>query len=230
MYTPAQLTSVEYSIISNAVFTDKSFWDDGLMATYKGKDLRFDLAVVKGLGPNLLTSAFAATNPLGLANSNQDYVARLEVPLFDAQLALGASYYYGTHFTTAGTQAFLAPKSWFGVHAKWKGAPKTYDVEAEIISRLAGDLSAGEAVGITGQADVWAAPDLQPFLLYEYYENHLATAASASRVGGGVNWYPRTVPALRLTLEVLGEGTGLVSADPTQLTSGKTILQTQVVF
>lgn len=230
MYLPSQLVGVEYSMISNAVFTDKTFWDDGLMATYKGKELRFDLAVVKGLGPNLLTSTFVASNPLGLANANQDYMARVEAPLFEGQLALGASYYYGTHFTTPGTQAFLAPKSWFGIHAKWKGAPKTYDVEAEFIGREAGDLSTGEAAGVNAQADAWAAADLQPFLLYEYFENHLAPAASASRVGGGVNWYPRTLPALRLTLEIIGEGSGLVSADPTQLTSGKSILQTQVTF
>lgn len=138
MYLPSQLVGVEYSIISGAVFGDKSSWDDGLMATYKGKDLRFDLAAVKGLGPNLLTSAYVGTNPLGLANANQDYVGRVEVPLFDQQLTLGASYYYGTHFSAPGTQGFLAPKSWFGIHAKWKGAPKTYDLEAEFIGRETG--------------------------------------------------------------------------------------------
>ncbi|HVZ81432.1 MAG TPA: hypothetical protein VHE12_11655 [bacterium] len=230
MYLPSQLTGVEYSIISGAVFGDKSSWDDGLMATYKGKDLRVDLAVVKGLGPNLFTAAYAATTPLGLSTSNQDYLGRVEVPLFEGQLALGASYYYGTHFSTPGTQGFLAPKSWFGVHAKWKGAPKTYEVEAEFIGRETGTLSAGEAAGVNIQADAWAVPDLQPFVLYDYFENHLTPAASASRMGGGVNWYPRTLPALRLTLEVVGEGTGLVSADPSHLTSGKTILQTQVTF
>lgn len=225
MYLPTQLTSVEYAMVSNAVFGgEKSFWDDGLMATYKGKDIRVDLSAVKGLGPNLFTL------PLGLSNSNQDYVGRVEGTLADGQLTLGASYYYGTHFIAPGTQAFLAPKNWIGVHAKWKGAGKSYGVEGEIISRKNGDLSASEAFGTAAQADVWAAADLQPFLLYEYFENYLAPASSASRMGGGVNWYPQTAGALRLTLEVIGEGTGAISADPSHLTSGKTILQTQVTF
>jgi hypothetical protein len=177
-----------------------------------------DLAAVKGLGPNLFTA------PLNLSSPNQDYCARLEVPLFDGLLAFGASYYYGTHFTTPGTQAFASPKNWFGAHAKLKGLPKTYDFEFEWITRDS------EMFGINGQAAFWISANLQPFLLYEYVENHLKASLSTGRMGGGMNWYPRTAGPLRITLETVGESLGMAAGDPFRLTSGKTILQTQVVF
>jgi len=218
MVTPPQLTSVEYSSISSAVFTDKTFWDDGLMATYKGKAFRLDVAAVKGLGPNLFTA------PFNLSSPNQDYLGRLEVPLFDGQLTLGASYYYGTHFTTAGTQAFSTAKNWFGAHAKWKGLPKTYDLEFEWITRES------EMFGINGQAAFWLFANIQPFVLYEYVENHQKESLSTGRMGGGFNWYPKTAGPLRITLETIGESQGYWAGDPFHLSSGKTILQTQVTF
>ncbi|GEM_PF-5185478 len=223
MYNPAQLLSVEYSTINNGTFAQKNFWDSGLMATYKGKDFRFDLAAIKGQGPNLFTAALATgATPLGVLNSNQDYVGRLEIPI-GSNFSVGGSYYYGF-------QTLALVKNWFGAFLKWKGDAKTWDAEAEFISRDNTDLSTNEVVGINAQADIWLGDSIQPFLLYEYVENHLTPASSSGRMGGGINWYPRTVGALRMTLEAVGEGAGYVSADPTQPTSGKVILQTQVIF
>lgn len=223
MYTPPQLLSVEYSTIDGGTFASKNFWDSGLMATYKTKDFRLDLATVKGQGPNLFTAALATgSTPLGVLSSNQDYVGRLEIPL-GGNFSFGGSYYYGF-------QTLSAVKNWFGAFLKWKGDPKTWDAEAEFISRDNLDLSANEAVGINAQVDVWAGDSFQPFLLYEYVENHLTPASSSGRMGGGINWYPRTASALRLTLEAVGERAGYLAADPTQANSGKVILQTQVTF
>lgn len=223
MYSPTQLLSVEYSTINNGTFTQPNFWDSGLMATYKNKDFRLDLAAIKGQGPNLFTSGLATGNtPLGVLNSNQDYVGRLEIPI-GSNLSLGGSYYYGY-------QKSQWLKNWFGAFLKWKGDAKTWDAETEFISRDSADLSTNEVVGINAQADVWVGDNFQPFLLYEYVENHLTPSLSSGRMGGGINWYPRTVSALRMTLEAVGEGAGYVAADPTQPTSGKVILQTQVVF
>lgn len=221
MSVPQMLTGVEYSTISNAIFTSTSFWDEGLMGTYKGKAFKLDLAAIKGLGPN----RFAGTAPFGLFNMSQDYCGRLEVPLMDGQILIGGSYYYGYHFTGAGgTAAFSVAKNFFGAFFKLKGLPKTYELEGEWISRES------EMFGVNAVGSFWLSANVQPFLLYEYVENHVTGTASTGRMGGGLNWYPRTAGPLRITLEVVGERAGYLAGDPASLNSGKSVLQTQVIF
>jgi len=223
MYTPPQLTGVEYSHATGRVFGSTSFWDAGLMATYKGKLFRFDAATVKGLGPNQFAGPFNLS-------TNQDYCARLEIPLMDGQLNVGGSYYYGKHFTTPGAQGFTIPRHWFGAFFKLKGLPKTYEVEAEILSRNVEDLSVGEMFGVSAMASFWLTGSLQPFLIYEYAENRLTWTAATGRMGGGIHWFPVMGGPVRLTLEMVGESFGLHAASPSWLSNGKTVLQTQVVF
>ncbi|HJT25289.1 MAG TPA: porin, partial [bacterium] len=177
MYTPNQLLGVEYATINNGTFSQTNFWDSGLMSTYKDKDFRLDVAAIKGQGPNLFITT-PASSPLALLNSNQDYVGRLEIFL-GQNLSVGGSYYYGL-------QKSSAIKNWFGAFLKWKGDPKTWDAEAEFISRDNANLSVNETFGVNAQVGVWAGDSFQPFLLYEYVENHLTPASSSGRMGGGI--------------------------------------------
>ena len=117
-----------------------------------------------------------------------------------------------------------------GGHIKLKGLPKTYAVETEFIARENEMLTVNEMFGINTVGSYWISSNCQPFLLYEYVENHITGTASTSRMGGGINWYPRTAGPVRLTLEAVGESPGYASGDPMKLNSGKAVLQTQIVF
>jgi len=226
MYAPPQLTSAEYSTVSGRTFGSTSFWDAGLMATYKGKLFRLDVATVKGLGPN----QFGPAPNVFTLSTNQDYCARLEVPLMDGQLVVGGSYYYGKHFVAPGTQGFLIPRHWFGAFFKLKGLPKTYEIETEFISRNTEGFYVGERLGVSALASFWLTGNLQPFVLYEFVEDRPAYASSTGRMGGGINWFPVMGGPVRLTLEMIGESFGLHAASPSWLSNGKTVLQTQVIF
>ncbi len=219
MYTPTQLVSVDYSTINKGLFGtgggSAGFWDDGLMATLNLKPLRLDFAAVEGLGPNQL---FNPPSGFGLRD-HLDYCGRLEFSLGDGRLLLGASYYYGTLFTTPGTQEFAKALSFTGFHLKVLGGPRDFALEGEFIQR------SEQRFGVNGQVSRWVGT-VQPFAAYEHVEDLSQTANNTTRWLAGANWVPSGSSPLRLTLEILAEAAGPGQAPD----NTKGVFQSQVVF
>ena len=220
MYAPFQLTFVNYSGISNAVFGNTNFWDDGIMASYTVPGLlKIDAASVEGLGPNQATPA-----AYGLQGS-QDAVGRVELTLFKV-LALGGSVYYGQGFTgNGGAVAFpigtTGPKLLTGAHAQVKLPGKSFQADLEMINR---GVDRGGFAGILSQ---YVTDWMQLALGYDRVEVYGSDKSATTRYQAGINFYPGG--PLRLSLNQEASATG-----PDQSLRGgsasKTILQGQVAF
>lgn len=220
MYTPSQLTLVDYSSIYNGaggVMQTSTFWDDGLMLTYKLAsfwNLKADAAWVEGLGIDQPTPG---GNAFG-SRPNQDFVGRLEVtPL--AGLTVGGSYYNGEAFGASGTPGFPnKPKNFSGAFVKYAMFGKSFAAEAEFINR---DL---ERLGLTIQLSQYVCDSLQLAVGYDHVTMYQNDKADNTRYMGGLNWFPGG--PLRFSLMQLGTATG-VTQSPSDT---RTILQTQVTW
>ncbi len=216
MYIPPQLLIQDYSGIYTAVMEDKSFWDQGFMASYKIDTLKVDVAIAEGLGPNQATPGGNAYGQ----KFGQDVYVRAEYGMLGGMVMLGGSLMNGEHFTTPGTVAFPAKaKTVTGAHVKLKGPGKSYDLEAELVNR---DVDRG---GFTVQPSYWITDGLQVVAAYDRFENYTGGAKlGTTRFIGGLNWFPSG--PLRISFLAIGEATG-----PSQVPqNSKSVIQTQIVF
>jgi hypothetical protein len=219
MYLPPQLLTMDYSRIYNGatgVMGTTSFWDDGVMLSYKqGTLFKVDAAWVEGLGPNI----GASTGTTYGSKPNQDFAAKVDVTPFGPILTVGGSVYYGEAYGAAGVPGFPGkPKVFSGAHAKVKLFGKSFEGEAEMINRT------DDRMGYTVSLGQFIFDWLQLAGIYDHVTDYKTDKSDNTRYLGGLNFYPGGP----FRIGVMEEGTA--SGPSQQPVDSKSILQAQVTW
>lgn len=208
MYHPGQLDRSNYSMLNGSLFPGHA-WDVGGELLYRRGNVKFDIAVIEGQGPNLTAGTVGN-------RGRQDVSGRLEIALMDKAVTVGASIYQGLSQKTPWAAILEENHTWGGGHLKAAFGP--LGLQAEVINR--DDLK----FGVNAEPSYQVSEKLKLVGYYDRIEDQANDLLGKTRMGLALVY--AVSPKLEFTLDTQGNSTG-----PEQKpVSNATVLQAQFNF